>query len=174
MKERNNKMKKLVSVTFGKNPKEYLYLTNLELLKGATYDIVADNITSYKTPVTIKKITKEWDYNGPMSLREITSAKLLSAPPRPKSNIKSVLFNHKDKITTVVWIDGSVTTVKCHPEDNFDEEKALAMCFMKRSYDNRGCFNEALKEIINNPKCHKYREEKKKIKPKLKMKKRTD
>ena len=155
-------MKHLVTVTFGKNPKEYLYYTNLELLKGGVYDIVADGITSYKTPVTIRKIAKEWEHYGSFSLREITSAKMLSAPPRPKGKIKSVLFNHRDKITTVVWIDGSVTTVKCHPEDKFDEEKALAMCFMKRSYDNRGCFNEALKEIVNNPKCHKYREEKKK------------
>ena len=167
MKERNNKMKHLVSVTFGKNPKEYLYLTNLELLKDATYDIVADNVTTYKTPVTIKRIKNEWEYYGSIDLREITSAKLLSAPPRPKGKIKSVLFNHRDKITTVVWIDGSVTTVKCHPEDKFDEEKALAMCFMKRSYDNRGCFNEALKEIVNNPKCHKYREEKKETKPSI-------
>ena len=174
MKERNNKMFKIVSVTFGKNPKEYLYFTNLELLKGATYDIVADNVTTYKTPVTIKKISKEGaSFYSSVSLREITSAKLLSAPPRPKGKIKSVLFNHRDKITTVVWIDGSVTTVKCHPEDKFDEEKALAMCFMKRSYDNRGCFNEVLKEIVNNPKYHKYREEKKKTKPKLKMKRKN-
>lgn len=139
-------MTKLVVVTFGKNPKEYSYYTKLDLIKGATYDIMADYVTSYKTPVTVKKISYDRIYNGPIELREITSAKLLSAPPRPESKIKNVLFNKAKGITTVVWYDNKVTMVKCHPDDEFDKEKALALCFMKRVCDNRGCFNDELKK----------------------------
>lgn len=140
-------MIKLVSVTFGKNPKEYCYYTRLDLIKGATYNIMADNVTTYKIPVTVKKISHDQSYSGPIKLREITSAKLLSAPPRPETKIKNVLFNKAKGITTVVWCDNKVTMVKCHPDEfAFDKEKAIALCFMKRAYDNRGCFNNELKK----------------------------
>lgn len=151
---------KLVIVSFKNkdgsfSPNEYFYLTNLNLITGATYNIVTDNEKTYLNPVLIKEILpyRENSYSGPI-LRRITSAELVEGAPRPKSKIKSVHFNHKKKTTTVIWIDGSVTTVRCCDEDEFDEEKGLAMCFVKRSFDNRGCYNKIIREIINNPDNH--------------------
>ena len=82
-------------------------------------------------------------------LRTITSAKLVENAPRPKSKVERVIFNHKKKTTTVFWIDGSITTVRCCEEDEFDEEKGLAMCFVKRSFDNRGCYNKIMRESLS-------------------------
>lgn len=142
-------MTKMVEVTYGNNPKVYNFLTKLELHKGAVYDITADYITTYSTPVTIRKVHtnlnsfyKEEYYK----LREITDARLVKMPKKPESKIKSVLFNKEKGITTVVWYDNKVTMVRCHPDDEFDKEKALALCFMKRVCDNRGCFNDELKK----------------------------
>lgn len=133
-----------VSVCFPNSPKRYIYKTKLPLIKGAVYDIVADGCTTYSAPVTVDSLNVA-KHNVPY-VREITEAKLLQAPSRPQSFIEHVQFNEKKGITTVIWCDGIVTMVKCHPEDKFDKEKALAMCFMKRYYNNRGCFNEELKK----------------------------
>lgn len=142
-------MKTLVEVTFGKNPKLYRYFTDLVLHEGATYNIVADNETTYSTPVTVVKIHRNYKYtyvDDYYRIREITHAHLVTMPKKPESKIKNVLFNKKNGITTVVWYDNKVTMVKCHPDDEFDKEKALALCFMKRVCDNRGCFNDELKK----------------------------
>ena len=141
---------------------DYIYLTDLNLIEGATYNIIADHRTSYENPVLIKSIKKTTasdianclSNKGICHLRTITSAELLEGAPRPKSKIKNVYFNHTKKTTTVIWIDGSVTIVRCCDEDEFDEEKGLAMCFVKRSFDNRGCYNKIMREIINNPDNH--------------------
>lgn len=70
--------------------------------------------------------------------------------PRPKDLIKNVWFNKKKGTVTVRWTDDQVTMIHCHEEDEFDLEKAIAICFMKKAYDNRGCFNEFLKKWLEN------------------------
>ena len=49
----------------------------------------------------------------------------------------------------VEWTDGEKTLIHCHEEDEFDLEKAIAICFMKKAYDNRGCFNEFLRKWLD-------------------------
>ena len=68
--------------------------------------------------------------------------------PRPLDPIENVYFNYKKGVTTVKWKDGTVTTVRCQGDESFDEEKGLAMCFVKKQFDNRGCFNEIIKKWI--------------------------
>lgn len=69
--------------------------------------------------------------------------------PKPKDPVKSILINPIKSATTVVWNDGTVTMVHCNDEE-FDAEKGIAMCFMKRVFDNRGCFNDFLKKYMND------------------------
>jgi len=69
--------------------------------------------------------------------------------PRPKDPVKSILINPVKGVTTVVWNDGTVTVVHCI-EEEFDAEKGIAMCFMKKAFDNRGCFNEFLKKYLDD------------------------
>lgn len=46
------------------------------------------------------------------------------------TDIDRVIFN--DPATIVFWKDGTKTVVKCHPEDNFDEEIGFMCCYLKR------------------------------------------
>lgn len=39
--------------------------------------------------------------------------------------------------TIVFWADGTKTVVKCGPDDLYDAEKAVAMCFMKKALGSR-------------------------------------
>ena len=141
---------KKVLVCFPNSTREYLYETNLKLIEGAEYKIVADNDFTYSSPV----IVLSNDYKGKTSfsgrLREITKADIVSAPPRKRDIIKSVYFNKKKGITTVVWIDNTKTMVECSSQDKVDMEKAILACFMKRRYDNRGYYNEYLRKAIKN------------------------
>lgn len=147
---------KVITVTFGSNPKMYEYLTDLDLIIGATYHIIADNITGYSTPVTVHSISNTAHFK---QLRTITHATLVSAPARPNDNIKLVNFNKDKGTTVVVWADGTKTIVKCQPEDVFDPEKAIALCYMKRFFGNRGCFNEVFKKYIPAELLEEYLED---------------
>ena len=68
--------------------------------------------------------------------------------PRPIDPIKQVFINSKKGTTTILWNDGEKTVVTCQGEE-FDLEKGIAMCFMKKMYDNRGCFNEFLNKWVD-------------------------
>ena len=45
-------------------------------------------------------------------------------------DVKKVIFNNP--ATIVFWSDGTKTVVKCQEGDTFDQEKGLALCFMKK------------------------------------------
>lgn len=65
-------------------------------------------------------------------------------------DIKKVIFNNP--ATIVFWSDGTKTVVKCKEEDVFDQEKGLALCFMKKIYGNTGYFNNVLKKYVTEEK----------------------
>ena len=141
---------KYVTVKFKGTEKRYIYKTRLNLMVGAVYDITADNSKTYNNPVLIEgineKAPKNYNYIYPM--REITNAVLIQAPRRPTANVK-IIINEKKKTTVAIWGDGSKTVVKCQPGDEFDAEKGIAMCFVKRSFNNRGCYNDWMREVIS-------------------------
>lgn len=84
------------------------------------------------------------------ALKEEAIAYEKSKPkPKPKDPVKSILINPVKSVTTVVWNDGTVTVVHCNNEE-FDAEKGIAMCFMKKTFDNRGCFNDFLNKYLND------------------------
>ena len=141
---------KYIIVKFRGTEKRYIYKTRLNLMVGAVYDITADNSKTYNNPVLIEgineKAPKNYSYAYPM--REITNAVLIQAPRRPTANVK-IIINEKKKTTVAIWGDGSKTVVKCQPGDEFDAEKGIAMCFVKRSFNNRGCYNDWMREVIS-------------------------
>lgn len=135
---------RIVVVKFGSTPREYEYQTNLNLIAGGQYSITADGDYTYGTPVTVLGYRRDASYKG--ELRTITNATCVKAPDRPDDGIERVIFNEKKRTTVVIWKDGIKTTVKCDPRDTWNKEAALAMCYMKRAFRNRGCFNETLKK----------------------------
>ena len=142
---------RIVAVQFANShyDRAYYYRTQLDLIKGGVYEIIADNSTRYANPVTIisnNVSTRELPVG--VSIREITSAKVIEAPPKPTGGIDNIFLN-EDKGTVVVkWIDGSKTKVKCQDGETFDAEKGIALCFMKRAFLNRGCYNDVFKKYI--------------------------
>ena len=58
--------------------------------------------------------------------------------------IDKVIFNNP--ATIVYWTDGTKTVVKCQENDTFNEEKGLALCFMKKALGNVGKYNNVLKK----------------------------
>ena len=63
--------------------------------------------------------------------------------------VQAVYFNYEKGATTIVWFDGMRTTISCQNGEDFDEEKAIALCFMKRIFDNKGCFNNYMRKYID-------------------------
>lgn len=59
--------------------------------------------------------------------------------------IKSILFNEKKKVTTVIWNDDTKTMAKCTDDDDYDEEIGVAICIAKKYYGNNQ--NQMRKEI---------------------------
>lgn len=60
--------------------------------------------------------------------------------------IKEVIFN--EPATIVYWTDGTKTVVKCSEDDEFDKEKGIALCFMKKAMNNKSNYNNVFKEWI--------------------------
>ena len=58
--------------------------------------------------------------------------------------IKKVIFHNP--ATIVYWDDNTKTVVKCGDDDKYDKEKGLALCYMKRLFNNKGNYNEILKK----------------------------
>ena len=121
---------RVVVVKFGKTAHEYEYNTELGLITGGVYDITADGDFTYSTPVTVVGYRKKAQFNG--QLRTITAARCISAPKRPDDGINKVIFNEAKRTTVVIWKDGVKTIVKCDPQDTWNKEAALALCYIKR------------------------------------------
>lgn len=143
----------------GSPNREYFYKSKLELPVGAECTIVADEVTSYRSPVKIqRKFSAQEGHNMVANLKRdgvetrlITSFKIVKGTNRPSDRIKKVYFNEEKGTTCVLWDDGKKTLIHCAPEDTWDKEKALALCYMKRILGNRGSFNETLKKYCHKP-----------------------
>lgn len=133
---------KVVAVRFNGKGKEYWYFTNLDLIIGGKYNIVADNKTTYNNSVVVVRYVSVNPNTN--FLRTITSATLVNGSARPDDGLDRVIFN--EDVTIAIWKDGTKTVIRCQEGDIFDKEKAIALCYMKKVLGNRGSFNETLKK----------------------------
>ena len=83
-------------------------------------------------------------FSGPFTMEPVKTKK---EPVNPFA-IRSVLSNRKKNAFTVVWEDGTTTVVHCQPGDEWDDEKALAMCFTKKALGNKGNFNDKFNDAL--------------------------
>lgn len=136
----------VVKVVFGSGNKIYAYNTKLDLRLGGKYDIVTNGSNGsrgYDSYITVIHVAPGND----STLRTITEARIIRAPRKPEKPYKQIISNESKRTICVVWKDGTRTVMKCHPEDEWDEEKGIAMCFMKKMFDNRGCYYDTFKDI---------------------------
>lgn len=138
-----------VSVKFSGQGKEYIYKTSLPLQEGCYYRIVADGRTTYDgTPVLVTNVNLRPP--AVKELRTITSAILIQGIARKDSGVLKVIFNKKKNVSVVLWKDGITTKLHCMPNDEWDEEKAIALHYMKKYFKGRSYFNNVIKELISN------------------------
>ena len=138
---------KQIGVVFPNSNKVYVYQTELKLIRNGIYDITVDEGHTYTSFVKVLGPVKT-NYDG--YIRIITKARLVEAPPRKDSGIKKVYINKKKKTVTILWVDNTNTTVTCQKGDTFDEEKGILACYMKKVFENRGYYNEIIKDAIKN------------------------
>lgn len=136
---------KIIYVKFLPSSKPYAYMSNLPFVKNGIYDIIADGVTTYSSYVQVLDIQDYKHRPQNIVLREITSAKVIQMPPKPDGGVSKVISNEAKGTTVIIWKDGTKTIVKCQDGEPFDAEKGIALCFMKKAYDNRGCYNDVFK-----------------------------
>lgn len=141
---------RIVGVKFGGVGRIYHYFTKVPLRKGWTYKIIADEKQDYNTPVVVidDNVCASEAYP---TLRTITKATCVSSPKPNKTlrdKVKAVNINKKKRLTTIAWDNGEVTTVKCHEDDNFNPEFGVALCVLKKCFDNRSSYNDWLREVL--------------------------
>lgn len=71
--------------------------------------------------------------------------------------MKKVIFN--GPATTILWKDGTKTTVKCQKEDVWSDEVGIAMCCLKRVLGNEGNFNNIFREAMKVAEVQTKKEE---------------
>ena len=85
--------------------------------------------------------------------REMCSVPITFKKPLPKK----VIFS--GPATTILWKDGTKTTVKCHDEDVWANDVGIAMCYLKKMLGNKGNFNNIFREAMKVSEVHTKKEE---------------
>lgn len=125
-------------------------------LRGFTYPCFADLFDKSGNTVKCEIISCNLEsdtlgtYRYGIECIPLTSTDYLFKPDRNKSvgpTPKKVIFS--GPATTILWTDGTKTTVKCNMEEEyFDEEKGIAMCYLKKMFGNKGNFNNIFREAM--------------------------
>lgn len=63
-----------------------------------------------------------------------------------RSNIKDVIFS--DRVTVILWKDGTKTMVRAGKREHYDPEKGFAMAVCKKMFGNKGNYYEVFKKYV--------------------------
>ena len=63
-----------------------------------------------------------------------------------RSNIKDVIFS--DRVTIILWKDGTKTMVRAGKHEHYDPEKGFAMAVCKKMFGNEGNYYEVFKKYV--------------------------
>lgn len=63
-----------------------------------------------------------------------------------RSNIKDVIFS--DRVTVILWKDGTKTMVRAGKHEAYDPEKGFAMAICKKMFGNKGNYYEVFKKYV--------------------------
>ena len=83
---------------------------------------------------------------------------ICSVPISPKKPLpKKVIFS--GPATTILWKDGTKTTVKCQDEDVWADDVGIAMCYLKKMLGNKGNFNNIFRQAMKVAEVQTKKEE---------------
>lgn len=95
-----------------------------------------------------------------ISLDEKNTNKWWDVPAMKKNgrpHPKKVIFS--GPATTILWMDGTKTTVKCSDEDVWEDEVGIAMCYLKKLLGNKGNYNNIFREAMKVAEVQHKKEE---------------
>ena len=126
-----------------------------------TYDILKELLKSTTLPDTrdtykMANIINEGETTMPTNYNEFFTTGRLYVRNVYLPNIKDVIFN--PPATIVLWDDKTKTVVKAYNED-YDPEKGLAMCILKKVYGNKGRYFNNIKKWTDKYQAKKEAEE---------------
>ena len=98
--------------------------------------------------IGVELVELRHEFGEPMEITGRIIKPLLIAPTNltSKPHPKKVIFS--GPATTILWKDGTKTTVKCQDEDVWDDEVGIAMCYLKKLLGNKGNFNNIFREAM--------------------------
>ena len=97
-------------------------------------------------------------YLNPEVYKIHRAKEMCSVPITPKKPLpKKVIFN--GPATTILWKDGTKTTVKCSSEDVWDDDVGIAMCYLKKMLGNKGNYNNIFREAMKVAEVQTKKEE---------------
>nr|DAM61619.1 MAG TPA: hypothetical protein [Caudoviricetes sp.] len=70
---------------------------------------------------------------------------------------KKIIYNPDNLTTTVLWMDGTITIVRCSPNDEFSEYNGFIAALAKKVYGGTGPINQIIKRNKTYQKSKKKR-----------------
>lgn len=110
--------------------------------------IIINDLQNNLRNIGVELVELRQNYGEPMEITGRIIKPLLIAPKNPtcRPHPKKVIFS--GPATTILWKDGTKTTVKCQDEDVWDDEVGIAMCYLKKLLGNKGNFNNIFREAM--------------------------
>ena len=97
-------------------------------------------------------------YLNPEVYKIHRAKEMCSVPITPKKPLpKKVIFS--GPATTILWKDGTKTTVKCQSEDVWDDDVGIAMCYLKKMLGNKGNYNNIFRQAMKVAEVQTKKEE---------------
>ena len=116
---------------------------------------VGCEIEGYFNPSVYKKYLDDEKVTC-VSVRPYKPA-LTKTPKTAEPTPKKVIFS--GPATTILWKDGTKTTVKCQDEDVWADDVGVAMCYLKKMLGNKGNFNNIFREAMKVSEVQTKKEE---------------
>ena len=125
-----------------------------EKVRGFVFDELAENLKEMgiilteirQEPHAATEITAYIDYENCIRFLEKKEVKKVQYTTKriTKPTPKKIIFS--GPATTILWKDGTKTTVKCQNGDEWTPDVGIAMCYLKKMLGNKGNFNNIFRE----------------------------
>lgn len=110
---------------------------------ATVYDTVYDTVREGMERAIYDKMALYYQPTEPYKL-SFKEEKTMNCDIR--SNIKDVIFS--DRVTVILWKDGTKTMVRAGENEKYDPEKGFAMAVAKKMFGNEGNYYEVFKKYV--------------------------
>lgn len=111
---------------------------NFKSVDGINYAVQTSQTSEPILTVDTSNLIPSYDYiykgTVPEPLYQKTAYGYMECFPSVFPKIKDVILNNP--ATIIYWDDGTKTVVKCMDEDTYAPDVGIAMCFMKKLFEN--------------------------------------